>query len=213
MPRSAGYHRLVSRLICLSVATTICATSIFGCAAGNFNFIRSVAKWNNSFSLLPRVLLYIVLVVIPVYPVAGFLDLLIGNTIEFWTGNQIIRASNETFKKDGAIINIAHSRAPLRKTVITSVAANGATSITEIRETEAGAIEVYVDGVKRGEITDIQKDLSTLLTYGADGKSVERRQSINHSQLETQLVESVPANVALLSLELNPVRKDFCSIL
>lgn len=161
-----------------------CNVGLFGCMAGNYNALRTVAKWNNKFSILPRVLIYIVFIIIPIYPIAGLIDVIVANTIEFWTGDQIIKAQNKKIEKDGQTVEIAHSRAPLRNTTITTTAKNGTKSVTEIRETEQKIIEVYVDGIKTGEIADIEKEMPKLITYAPNGIAPLERHDIDQNKLE-----------------------------
>lgn len=195
----------------IGLIIAICNFALFGCAAGNFGFVRSVAKWNLKFSILPRVLIYIAFVIIPVYPIAVLLDVIIGNTIEFWTGSAIIHAGTKTFRKDGNEVRITHSLSPLRKTVIESTDRNGHKDVTEIVENADHSIHVLVNGVKRGEIKDIEKDLSTLLTYASDGLTLDREIPLDSAKLEGSLTGNSFADSIRLQneLKLDRTRADY----
>jgi hypothetical protein len=55
---------------------------------GNFTLTRKVYAWNGSVGdKWIRSLVMFVLCIIPVYPVAGLVDYVLLNTIEFWTGS------------------------------------------------------------------------------------------------------------------------------
>jgi len=86
-----------------------------GCI-GNFGLSGKVRKFNleTSQDRWGREILFVVLYVIPVYPFAGFLDILIFNSIEFWTGTNPIDGSasvtpvaiNEWTTEDGTKITM-----------------------------------------------------------------------------------------------------------
>ncbi len=62
---------------------------------GTFGLFNKLAEWNNNLSnKFINELVYIALHIIPVYSIALFIDYLIINTIEFWTGSNPL-AMNE----------------------------------------------------------------------------------------------------------------------
>ena len=74
--------------LCLSVVIGI--TSFQGCI-GNFSLTRTVLNWNKKVSnKFINELLFIVLHIIPVYQITIFVDALVINSIEFWTGKNPI---------------------------------------------------------------------------------------------------------------------------
>ncbi|MGZ3682209.1 MAG: DUF3332 family protein [Bdellovibrionota bacterium] len=151
------------RSVAMILALAVTNSTLVGCAAGDFGFTRGVAHWNLRFSLLPRILVYILLIIIPVYPIAMFLDVILNNTIQFWTGSAVFVAQNKTFYKDGLRVEVAHSANPLRKTVITAYDKDGKVASTvELRETAQKAIELYVDNMKRAEVKDIRDGIRLL---------------------------------------------------
>lgn len=162
--QSRGFRNLA--VIC---ALLVGSASFSGCVAGNYGFTRSVSKFNLKMSLVPRVLVYIAFIIIPVYGIAILLDLLINNTIEFWSGKAVHTAQNHTFEKDGLRIEVAHSLDPLRRSEFKSYNAKGELiSTTELVEQESGAIAVIVNGESRGEVKMIDKHLIELLTFNQE---------------------------------------------
>lgn len=136
-----------------------------GCAAGNFSLTRSVGRWNRKFTEIPRVLIYIAFVIIPVYPIAMLVDLVVTNTIDFWQGGSA-SAMNNTIYKDGYKIKIAHSADPLRKSIMQSYDKNEKlVSTVELRETEQHTIEVYLDGVKKSEVNSIEDGMVQISAF------------------------------------------------
>jgi hypothetical protein len=181
--------RTYQRPLIFTLIALTTSLSMNGCAAGNFGFVRSVAKWNLKHSLLPRILFYILLVIIPVYPIALLLDLLINNTIEFWTGSAPMTAKNETFHKDGYRVDVAHTMNPLRKTVMTAYDPKGAVaSVVEFRETAEEKIELYVNSEKKAEVKNTKEGLIQLLNYQG---SAATRQTFQRSELEGASAEQV----------------------
>ncbi len=77
---------IISILLLLSMGT--------GCI-GNFGLSGKVRDFNLDVSKdrWGREIVFVVLYVIPVYPFAGFLDILVFNSIEFWTGKNPINGS------------------------------------------------------------------------------------------------------------------------
>lgn len=63
------------------------ALMTFGCY-GSFNLTKKVYNWNGSLGNKWVVeLVFLGLNIVPVYSIAGFIDVIILNLIEFWTGN------------------------------------------------------------------------------------------------------------------------------
>ncbi len=60
----------------------------------NFNLAVVDGKW-------PREILFLVLHIIPVYPIAGTIDLLIVNSIEFWSGTNPINGKARLAHRPG----------------------------------------------------------------------------------------------------------------
>lgn len=84
---------MLSRRTLLGLAA---ALSTSGCY-GKFSLTRKLYSWNGSFGdkFLSTVLMW-VLMIVPVYAVASFVDLFIFNLIEFWTGaNPMVSIDHE----------------------------------------------------------------------------------------------------------------------
>jgi hypothetical protein len=93
--------KYAKRVIWLSIATFVFAS--FTACFGKFPLIRKLYSFNESIAdkgtLLGRFinnLVYWVMLFFPIYGIAGLIDGLIFNLIEFWTGNQILTNNTES---------------------------------------------------------------------------------------------------------------------
>jgi hypothetical protein len=81
----------------ISVITlAVLIASIGGCY-GSFNLVKKVHKFNGTLgNKFVNELGFLVMNIVPVYGVAAFVDAVVLNTIEFWTGRNPSSSSNET---------------------------------------------------------------------------------------------------------------------
>ena len=108
-------ENMKSRLSILVVSMLLLFSMSTGCI-GNFGLSGKVRKFNleQTQDRWGREILFVVLYVIPVYPFAGFLDLVAFNSIEFWTGTNPINGSasvtpialNEWTTEDGTKVTM-----------------------------------------------------------------------------------------------------------
>ena len=189
----------IVRALALLLAVIIPSTFMNGCAAGNYGFTRSVAKWNLRMSVIPRVLIYIVFIIVPVYGVAVLLDLILNNTIEFWSGKAVVNAKNESFERDGYRVYVAHTRDPLRKSEFQSYDQSGKLQGTLLlSEESSGSISVFVNGVKRGQVKEIDGSIIELITLGVNGSEISAKQefdALSFGALEGDSQEAVRENI------------------
>jgi len=82
------------RFSLFAISTLLILSMGAGCI-GNFGLMGKVRKFNleTTQDRWGREILFVVLYVIPVYPFAGFLDMIVFNSIEFWTGTNPIDGS------------------------------------------------------------------------------------------------------------------------
>src|SRR5580692_4347566 len=82
---------------------TLTAAALVGTSAcfGSFNLTRKLWGWNKGVSSekFVRELVFLGLNVVPVYSIAGFIDVVVTNSIEFWTGTNPVSMSS-TIKVD-----------------------------------------------------------------------------------------------------------------
>ena len=92
------------RIICLLMVLAIAPVALTGCI-GSFAAWNKVKDFNEeaSESKWVQELLFLVLHIIPVYGIAYFIDILIINSIEFWTGENPMMSSRTIVGEDGAV--------------------------------------------------------------------------------------------------------------
>lgn len=85
-----------SRRWIVSLILAVMLSTIGGCY-GSFNLVKKVHKWNGTLgNKFVNELGFLVMIIVPVYEVAGLIDVIVLNTIEFWTGNNPSSSSNDT---------------------------------------------------------------------------------------------------------------------
>jgi hypothetical protein len=87
-------ENMKSRLSILVVSMLLILSMGTGCI-GNFGLSGKVRKFNleTTQDRWGREALFVVLYVVPVYPISGLLDILVFNSMEFWTGTNPINGS------------------------------------------------------------------------------------------------------------------------
>lgn len=82
--------------------TAVALLGTSGCF-GSFNLTRKLWSWNKGVSSdkFVRELVFLGLNIVPIYQVAGFIDVVIINSIEFWSGKNPVNMSS-TIKVDSA---------------------------------------------------------------------------------------------------------------
>lgn len=77
------------------VATLLCSMTMSSCI-GSFRLTNSVLKWNNQVgSKFLNEVVFFAFWVLPVYEVTSLADLLVLNSIEFWSGRNPLEASTK----------------------------------------------------------------------------------------------------------------------
>lgn len=72
----------------MATAIALSSSILFSSCIGSFSLFHKLLAWNKSVGdKWVNELVFLVCCIIPVYPVAWFIDVVILNSIEFWTGN------------------------------------------------------------------------------------------------------------------------------
>lgn len=121
-----------SRSLLVTLAAAAMVTT--GCF-GSFQATRNVYSWNKSFgdgNKWAQELMFLVIgPLVPVYGVATFLDAVVLNSIEFWTGKNPMTASTKVTEKDGTkVVQTLRSDIGGRTQVIEVSNASGVQSTT-----------------------------------------------------------------------------------
>ncbi len=96
-----------TRVLCVLMVLALAPMAMTGCI-GSFAAWTKVKEFNESSSESKWVqeLLFLVLHVIPVYEIAYVLDILIINSIEFWTGENPMMETSTIVGEDGSVATI-----------------------------------------------------------------------------------------------------------
>lgn len=95
-------NNLFKKIVVLMLVATMAVMSV-GCY-GSFNLTKKVYNWNGSLGNKWVVeLVFLACYVVPVYSIAGFIDVVILNSIEFWTGSNPV--ASKITSEDGTKVS------------------------------------------------------------------------------------------------------------
>lgn len=81
------------------IAVALCATVCFSSCIGSFKLTNKVLGWNESIgNKFVNELVFIAMHIIPVYELTIVADAIIFNSIEFWSGSNVIAQSTQEMK-------------------------------------------------------------------------------------------------------------------
>jgi hypothetical protein len=108
-------NKMFKQVVIALLIATMALMSV-GCY-GSFNLTKKVYNWNGSLGNKWVVeLVFLAAYVVPVYGIAGFIDAVILNSIEFWTGSNPVAANvssedgtNVTFNKEKNEMTISYA--------------------------------------------------------------------------------------------------------
>ena len=108
-------NKMFKQVVIALLIATMALMSV-GCY-GSFNLTKKVYNWNGSLGNKWVVeLVFLAAYVVPVYGIAGFIDAVILNSIEFWTGSNPVAANvssedgtNVTFNKEKNEMTISNA--------------------------------------------------------------------------------------------------------
>ena len=105
----------------ISVAALLLSGSMlcFQSCIGSFSLTNSVLDWNKNVGRkFVNELVFVAFWILPVYEVTGIADLLILNSIEFWSGKNPVEASVKTIKTDNGSYLVAYDKSGYKITNI-----------------------------------------------------------------------------------------------
>jgi hypothetical protein len=165
-PNSADYGQertMIKRIIAtlLVAAFALTTTACIGRFATSgvvrkFNMTAVQGKW-------PHELLFLALYIIPVYPIAGAIDIIIVNSIEFWTGTNPIDGGARVAGSTAAVHHPGDQHHV--------VAADGSEAISTLREDGSIDFEIRAaDG--SAHFMNVVREDGQLVARDADGVRV-----------------------------------------
>jgi len=134
---------------------------------GSFNLTKKVYNWNGSLGNKWVVeLVFLAMYVVPVYGIAGFIDVVILNSIEFWTGNNPMASNVKsddgvtvTFNKEKNQVEVSYAG----KTFVL-VYENGKSMV---KDAEGNILAIAEKG-EDGSMTMVDVNGKVLSSYSAD---------------------------------------------
>lgn len=81
------------------VAVLLSATLMLSSCIGSFSLTNKIKSWNEGLGdKFVNEIVFFAMHLIPVYPISLFIDGVVLNSIEFWTGNQVVQNDNNSTK-------------------------------------------------------------------------------------------------------------------
>lgn len=88
--------KFMAACLCLS------GTLLFSSCIGSFALWNNIKDWNNTVgNKFVNELIFIAFNIVPVYPIAAVADMLVINSIEFWSGSNPVASIGETKEVEG----------------------------------------------------------------------------------------------------------------
>ena len=130
---------VVTALLVVSMSLT--STGCFG----SFNLVKKVYKFNEGFGdKWINEIGFLVMTIVPVYGIAATIDVLILNSIEFWTGSNPVSALNEPVVVNGETSLAFHG---------TSIELRQGNQIYAMEKSDAGTVVKDANGKLLGTCT------------------------------------------------------------
>ena len=165
-------------VICVLLLVSMCAMS-FGCY-GSFNLVKKVYKFNGTVGdKWVNELVFLVMNIVPVYGAATFIDAVILNSIEFWSGTNPMaqNAAPATMTGDDGT-SITFNSATKTMEIKRSVPGKGESIYRVTREDGQSVVKDKEDNVL---VRCIAGDDGSMTLVDAQGKVL---QTYTHSQVE-----------------------------
>jgi hypothetical protein len=146
-------RQLIAALVAVSLSFgTLAGTGCYG----SFQMTQSLHDWNGraTDSKFVNWLLFVGLVIVPVYELSLLVDGFVFNSIEFWTGQNPVRSGRLVIDQNGTLTASLGDRQ------------------LELRPGPDGALELVEDGALVARA--IRHESGAVSIYGADGALVQR---------------------------------------
>lgn len=96
-------HKIFNGVTAMIIASSV----LFSSCVGSFTMSNTVLKWNNKVGgKFVNELVFIVFNIVPVYGVSLFIDAVVLNTIEFWTGSNPMAQIDKTVEGENGTYTV-----------------------------------------------------------------------------------------------------------
>jgi hypothetical protein len=177
----------MKKLIAYSLAFCflITQTSCFG----SFELIQKIYEFNDgaSDSKFVKTLLFYVLVIIPVYSIAGFLDIVIFNLIEFWSGSNPLAMTEGEMEQEMITLNGNDYLVTATKNQFKFEKLNGEATeeMGVLKFAENDQKWVYEKDGKETELAKVNEDLSVTYFTEQGDLNITKESLLNFSNQST----------------------------
>ena len=90
----------------LLVATTLASSVLFSSCIGSFGLTNKLLDWNRNIdSKFVNELVFIAFWIVPVYEISALADVLVLNSIEFWSGNNPVADAGSVKTIEGKMVS------------------------------------------------------------------------------------------------------------
>ena len=96
------------KVLTVGIITALCGSMLFTSCIGSFQLTNNLLNWNKNIdNKFVNELVFVAFLILPVYEVSALADILVINSIEFWSGsNPITKGSYSMTGSDGIEYNI-----------------------------------------------------------------------------------------------------------
>jgi len=152
----------------LALVCVLCSTILFSSCIGSFALFNKVKTWNQGIgNKFVNELVFVAINIVPVYGVVYLADILVINSIEFWSGNNPVASAGEVKTVKGENGDFLVETLENGYSITNE---NGDESMDLIYSKEANTWSVVSDGVST-DLIKINED-GTAQLYLPDGNSM-----------------------------------------
>lgn len=172
-------------------ALLLCSVSLSSCI-GSFRLTNSVLKWNNQVgSKFINEIVFFAFWVLPVYEVTSIADLLVLNSIEFWSGRNPLTASTKVVETGDATYLIACDG---KGYAVTNRTTGEAFRLDFIEDSQTWALNV--DGELHPFMTFVDDTHVRAITPDGDFRTVNlTEQGVAEYRAEAEAAVNLPENL------------------
>lgn len=178
------------RLVVLLAVTSFASLTVS--CYGSFGLTKKIYKWNGSLgNKFVSSLVFWILIILPVYEVAGVADFLILNVIEFWTGNQLVaQGQTKIITKDGVTMELSSPRPGVLVIKSHDFMMEAHEGGAVIRDAQGNLVAELTPTEDGGATMNVNQTLTTISPADLSNLGDLAEQAIHGAPVQRQLVEN-----------------------
>lgn len=170
---------------------------------GSFGLTVGLWNWNSSLGKWPGELVFLIIgVILPIYGIAAFIDVIILNTIEFWTGsNPMAMGPNDMEKqvvvgKDGNTYEIVATQNRFDIRQLDGSNAGNVQSLVYNAETSTWS---YQDATQSIKLASLSNNGATVQVYAPNGQvAIVPSNMTDKAQIQAVVEDQLETNLAIM---------------